>query len=149
MFDDKIDLETIQTVGLNTAGAIGVHGGTNVHELNENGYRRSGDTNGSGARAFIKFDTVHGDSDIRVIVWDSEGRAQEIDDISAVSISVGGGQECETFTGGIMTLAKLFADLNCSAPNGHRLQEQIATARNTRINHTAFPDPDANNYALD
>lgn len=140
MFEDDIDLQTIQTVGLTTAGAIGVQGGTNVHELDENGYRRSGDTNGSGARAFIKFDTVHGDSDIRLVVWDREGRAREIEDISAVSISVGGGQECETFAGGIMTLAELFADLQCSARNGHRFQQKIATAKNTRINHQVFPD---------
>lgn len=145
MFEDDINLETIQTVGLSTAGAIGVQGGTNVHEKDENGYRRSGDTNGSGARAFIKFDTVHGDSDIRVVVWDREGRANEIEDISAISISVGGGQECETFAGGIMTLAELFRDLGCFAPNGHRYQATIATGKNTRIDHEAFPDPDRSN----
>lgn len=126
--ENNVILETIESTGLETAGSINVQGGTNRHESG-----RDGDTMGGMARTFIKFDTVNGDSDIRIVFWDQTGTRHDFENIQAISVAVGGGEESRTMAAGIITVAQLFEELGIEQSEGRKFRASIAQGEGERI----------------
>lgn len=136
MFEDTdLILQVATAEPKSTAGAIRIQGGTNGHELDPDGsgFRRCGDTNGSGARTFIKLDSEHGDSDIRIKLWMQDGKVHEFEMVEAVSVAVGGGEEARTMAAGIRMLAALFAELDLESASPVRSTQVMNDVESSRI----------------
>lgn len=126
--DSDLELSVSQSIPESTVGAIVVQGGTNSQE------GRSGDTQGSGARTFIKIESAFGDADIRIGYWDSNHNYVDLeldDSVSCVVIAVGGGGEASTMASGIVQLGEHFRSIGITGGNSKQFQASTADCGTT------------------
>lgn len=137
VFDSEtLEIEVAQSIPVPSSGAIIIQGGTNGHEPDPSNsdIQRSGDTNGSGARTFIKFDSVHEDSDIRIAYWNRDGQYIEIPayDINCAVVVVGGGEESRSMASGIIQLGEHFKALGIEESRSKKYRSSNGDCCNLR-----------------